>query len=49
MLLVELQVRHTTTTFLDIGWAKFRDDPHFIQACAGGLDSDKGHFYSFDP
>jgi len=24
-------VRHTTTTFLDIGWAKFRDDPHFIQ------------------
>ena len=26
------QVRHTTTTYSDIGFAKFRDDPHFIKA-----------------
>ena len=45
VLLVNLQVRHTTTTSLDIGWAKFRDDPHFIQACGWGVDSDLGQFY----
>ena len=29
---VNLQVRHTTTTYSDIDFAKFRDDPHFIKA-----------------